>query len=163
MAPDSASNFCSAPVLYLFPWYFFLFRTLFVIATIHFIRKTRFSVDNTYRAFMRWAPSYKIWYRKHCLVYLDEAPPPPPQKRCYVPGVAQCSGRLLWSYVSLLHYFRGFKEYALVASRNHCDKLEKSNDCMQITKILSNNKNSVYSSYLTRCNKKYKSIRNFSV
>lgn len=45
MAPDSASNFCSAPVLYLFPWYFFLFRTLFVIATIHFIRKTRFSVD----------------------------------------------------------------------------------------------------------------------
>lgn len=150
MAPDSASNFCSAPVLYFFPWYFF-----FISNTVRYRHNSFYKENPFYRAFMRWAPTYKIWYRKHCLVYLDEAPPPPPQKRCYVPGVAQCSGRLLWSYVSLLHYFRGFKEYALVASRNHCDKLEKSNDCMQITKILSNNENSVYSSYLTRCNKKY--------
>lgn len=91
MAPDSASNFCSAPVLYFFPWYFFLFRTLFVIATIHFIRKTRFSVDNTYRAFMRWAPTYKIWYRKHCLVYLNEAPPSPHLKNDATCLVSHCA------------------------------------------------------------------------
>lgn len=134
---------------------FFSLVFFFISNTVRYRHNSFYKENPFYRAFMRWAPTYKIWYRKHCLVYLDEAPPPPPQKRCYVPGVAQCSGRLLWSYVSLLHYFRGFKEYALVASRNHCDKLEKSNDCMQITKILSNNKNSVYSSYLTRCNKKY--------
>lgn len=134
---------------------FFSLVFFFISNTVRYRHNSFYKENPFYRAFMRWAPTYKIWYRKHCLVYLDEAPPPPPQKRCYVPGVAQCSGRLLWSYVSLLHYFRGFKEYALVASRNHCDKLEKSNDCMQITKILSNNENSVYSSYLTRCNKKY--------